>query len=244
MTQNVSAFAFPTASNGVYAVTPDEPDTALLIAKVHAALEGGAGLVQYRCKLPLSPDIAAHDSPFAKYASLADFKTLQARLLLDECRSYGVPLIINDDIDLAVRLGADGVHLGKTDGHEAECRRAKNAGLLLGISCYHDINRAQWAQSQHADYVAFGRFFPSITKPNASPAPLDCLTQARHVVKLPVVAIGGITVDNAKTVINAGTRWLAVVGGLFDVSLDKSNPEEGLKEITRRVKIMRGFFQT
>lgn len=185
--------------SGLYAITPQCADTALLLRRVEAALMGGAAAVQYREK---TGDVALRHE--------------QASELLPLCHAYHAPLIINDDLRLADLVGADGVHLGRDDGSVREARIILGADKIIGASCYQSLELALAAQEQGADYVAFGSFFPSVTKPNAQPAPLYLLEQA-GVLHVPVVAIGGITPDNANALIEAGVDSLAVISALFDV---------------------------
>jgi len=182
----------------LYAITPDEPDTALLIKKVTAALQGGVALLQYRNK-----------------AANHKLKTQQARALLPLCRQYGVPLIINDSIKLCLTLDADGVHLGAEDGDLKEARTRLGADKILGASCYNRIDLALQAQLAGADYVAFGACFSSDTKPNARHAPLSLFKEAKQQILVPIVAIGGITLENAVQVLRAGADAIAVVNALF-----------------------------
>ncbi|MEQ1598441.1 MAG: thiamine phosphate synthase [Methylotenera sp.] len=181
--------------NGLYAVTPDELDTALLCQKVESALQGGASLLQYRNK-----------------AADATLRHWQASALQALCRSFAVPLIINDDLDLCVEIGADGVHLGDTDGDVAAARSKLGADKIIGASCYNKLDLAIKAEAAGASYVAFGACFPSQTKPNAAKADLS-LFQIK--LNIPKVAIGGITLENAPQVITAGADAIAVVGALF-----------------------------
>ena len=183
---------------GLYAVTPDEQDTDVLLAKVEAALHGGIHVLQYRNKR-------------------ADHKlqTQQARAILPLCRQYQVPFIINDSIKICLTLDADGVHLGADDGNLAEARARLGAGKILGASCYNRLDLALAAAEAGADYAAFGACFISGTKPNAVVAPLDLFTQARQLVDVPLVTIGGITLENATQAIEAGADAIAVVGALF-----------------------------
>ena len=185
---------------GLYALTPDEPDTARLIGLVQAALEGGASLVQYRNKVA-SPELRRE----------------QAQALAAICRQRGVPLIINDDLALAVEIGADGAHLGRDDGDVATAR-AQLPGKLLGASCYNEVERAIAAQRAGADYVAFGRFFASVTKPGDIRASLDLVAQARRHIRVPIVAIGGITLEHTPSLIAGGVDAVAVVSALFSSS--------------------------
>lgn len=195
-----SALASETRSavRGLYAITPDESDTAALAAKVELAIRGGARMVQYRNKL-------------------ADgrLRRRQALALLRLCRARGVPLIVNDDLDLAVELDADGAHLGRGDSALAVARRRLPAGRLLGASCYVDLDTALAAMDAGADYVAFGAAFPTAVKPGAPRATLALYAEARARLDVPIVAIGGITPENAAAVAAAGADAVAVITGLF-----------------------------
>jgi len=183
---------------GLYAITPDESDTAALVNKVQQALRGGAVAVQYRNKVadPL-------------------LQREQAQALLLSCRAAGVPLIINDDLELALAVGADGVHLGGKDGDLVSARAKLGPRKLLGASCYDRLELALAAQAAGADYVAFGSAFPSSTKSAAVRAPLKLFREAGARIDLPVVAIGGITPDNAVAVVDAGAAAVAVISALF-----------------------------
>ncbi len=187
------------AIKGLYAITPDEQDTDVLLAKVEAALQGGIGVLQYRNKL------ANHK-----------LQTQQARALLRLCRQYHVPFIINDSIKLCLTLDADGVHLGADDGNLAEARARLGSNKLLGASCYNRFDLAVSAQQLGADYVAFGACFASSTKPNAPVAGLHLFTQARAELKVSAVAIGGITLENAPLAIAAGANSIAVINAIFN----------------------------
>ncbi len=184
---------------GLYAVTPDLADTAVLVGKVQAVLAGGAQMLQYRNKT--ADDYTRH---------------AQAAALLDVCRRHGAMLIINDDVELAFALGADGVHVGADDAAVDAARARLGQDRIVGASCYNDLGRAQSAASQGADYIAFGSFFASRVKPAAMRAQLSLLPAARG-LGLPVVAIGGITLDNAGELINAGADAVAVISALFAV---------------------------
>jgi thiamine-phosphate pyrophosphorylase len=137
--------------------------------------------------------------------------------MVDLCRAWGALLIINDDVALARVLGADGVHLGREDTPVPDARAALGGQALIGVSCYDNLARAREAQRQGADYVAFGSFFPSGVKPGAVRAPLELLRGARPVINLPIVAIGGITPENGRAVVEAGADVLAVISALFHV---------------------------
>jgi thiamine-phosphate pyrophosphorylase len=184
---------------GLYAVTPDLADTADLLRRVGQALLGGVQLVQYRNK----PADAA-------------LRREQATALLAACRRHGARLVVNDDLPLALALGADGAHLGREDGDLAAARAALGPGRLLGVSCYDELERAREAKHIGADYIAFGSFFASPTKPAAVRAPLTLLAEARNELGLPVCAIGGITLQNAPQLVAAGADLLAVISDLFE----------------------------
>lgn len=187
---------------GLYAVTPDDRLLPRLSALVEAALEGGTRLVQYRNK----------QAPAA-------LRRAQAAELLRICRAYGAKLIINDDVWLAIEIGADGAHVGRDDlpGHDLQtAREALGPKRLLGVSCYNDPLRAESAAKAGADYIGIGSMFPSATKPNAEPATTESLAEARRRFAGPVAAIGGITIRNAASVIAAGADMVAVVGDLFN----------------------------
>ncbi|OGA19683.1 MAG: thiamine-phosphate diphosphorylase [Betaproteobacteria bacterium RIFCSPLOWO2_12_FULL_63_13] len=183
---------------GLYAITPEDPDTHRLAEKLTAAIAGGARLFQYRNK---SPDRAA--------------RRTQAESLLGLCRDAGATLIVNDDLELALAIGADGVHLGRDDGSVAAARARLGERKLLGVSCYDSIELARAGVAQGADYVAFGSAFASPTKPSAVRAPTALFTQARAELRVPIVAIGGITPENAPIIIEAGADAIAVITAVF-----------------------------
>jgi thiamine-phosphate pyrophosphorylase len=183
---------------GLYAITPDETDTDALVDKVRMALAGGASLVQYRNK--------AADTALQRE---------QGAALLALCRATRVPLIINDDLELAASLDADGLHLGGGDTPIAVARAQWSRDKILGASCYDRLSLAFAARDAGADYVAFGSAFPSRTKPGAVRAPVSLYREAKAQLTCPVVAIGGITASNAQSLIRAGVDALAVIGALF-----------------------------
>jgi thiamine-phosphate pyrophosphorylase len=183
---------------GLYAITPEDPDTSRLVDRVRACLEGGARAVQYRAK-SLTPEA----------------RRAQGRALATLCRAHGVPLIVNDSVDLALEVDADGVHLGREDG-DARAARNRLGDRIIGVSCYDQPARALRAAAEGADYVAIGSVFPSSTKPGAVRAQLCLLGEARALARLPVVAIGGITASNAGEAIAAGADMVAVISALFD----------------------------
>jgi thiamine-phosphate pyrophosphorylase len=180
---------------GLYAITPDLADTGALLARVEQALKAGVALLQYRNK-----------------ALSRDQRLLQARELALLARGYGVPLIVNDELEIALAVSASGVHLGKDDGDLAAAR-ARLPGKILGASCYADLEKARAAVRAGADYVAFGSVFPSPTKPGAVRAPLSLFGASLGV---PLCAIGGITLENAPALVAAGASLLAVISDLFD----------------------------
>jgi thiamine-phosphate pyrophosphorylase len=188
------------ALRGLYAITPPTPDTARLVARARACLEGGAGLLQYRFKDLESA--LAHE---------------QALALARACAEHRAIFIVNDSLALARAVGADGVHLGREDGDPAQARESWPDGII-GVSCYADPRRARAAAQAGADYVGIGSVFASPTKPGAARAPLDVLARAREASGLPVAAIGGITLDNARGAIDAGADMVAVVSALFDAA--------------------------
>jgi len=187
--------------SGLYAVTPEMADSIALAAKVEAALRGGARIIQYRSKSANMPLRRAQGASIARL-----------------CRSWKATFIVNDSAELARELDADGVHLGKEDVAVGEARAQMAPGKLIGVSCYNEIERARQAQAQGADYVAFGSFFSSATKPAAPAAGAELLRLAATDLALPVVAIGGIDIDNARTLIAAGANCVAVVSALFDAT--------------------------
>ena len=181
--------------NGLYVIT-DGPNPDLLMA-VRQALAGGARLLQYRDK---TTDAARR---------LAEARAIQA-----VCAACKVPMIVNDDVALALAVGADGVHLGEEDGDLAAARAALGQDAIIGVSCYDSLERARQLARAGADYLAFGAFFPSPTKPHARRASPDLLRQSAT-LGLPRVAIGGITPENGGSLIDAGAEYLAVISAVF-----------------------------
>jgi thiamine-phosphate pyrophosphorylase len=182
---------------GLYAITPEHP-VPDLVRQAELAIAGGARVIQYRDK--------SHD----RERRLAHAGALSVR-----CRAAGVLLIINDDAALAAAVGADGVHLGRDDGDPAEIRRLLGPQAIIGVSCYNRLDLGLAAQAAGVNYVAFGSFYPSATKPKAVRAEPDLLARARRCLHLPLVAIGGITPQNGAALIAAGADLLAVVSGVF-----------------------------
>lgn len=194
---------------GLYAITVDGVQGDTLYSQVEAALSGGARILQYRDK------------------STDNQRRLNEALqLLTLCRQHQATFIINDDIDLCLQCGAHGVHLGKNDTHYSSARNRLGADRIIGVSCYNDLQLAQAATRDGADYVAFGAIYPSTTKPLAVAAGLTLLREAKRQLSLPVVAIGGITPENALPVIQAGADMVAMIQGLFgqtDIQLAARN---------------------
>lgn len=191
-----SVIKFP--SSGLYVITQTthkSPGT--IINEVAEAIKGGAVIVQYRDKNP-------------------DDALFVANELVKLCHQANIPLLINDDIELAKQVGADGVHLGREDGAIAQARKNLGGSAIIGVSCYNSVEQALVAQTQGATYVAFGRFFPSSSKPLALPADIETLRQAKRELTIPIVAIGGILPDNGAQLLAAGADFLAVIGGVFD----------------------------
>jgi thiamine-phosphate pyrophosphorylase len=188
----------PFPARGLYAITPEHlGDTALLCA-VEQALEGGAAVIQFRDKTR---------SPESRLEMARHLRTL--------CHRYQVPLIINDNATLAKTAGADGVHLGRDDGTIQQARKLLGQKAVIGVSCYGDLERAKVAEREGASYVAFGRFFPSHTKPHAERVDRSILKQAKSAIELPLVAIGGITAGNGADLIQAGADLIACVDSVF-----------------------------
>ena len=183
---------------GLYAITdPDLLPDEHLLPSVEAALRGGAIMVQYRDKTSGATD-----------------RLRRAGNLLSVCRNAHVPLLINDDAELAKRIGAAGAHLGQEDGELRAARDLLGPDAILGQTCHASLDLAEAAVEASADYLAFGRFFPSMTKPGAPAATPEILQQARQFGR-PLSAIGGITLENAPLLIAQGADLLAVIGGLF-----------------------------
>ena len=184
---------------GLYAITDALliPDDRLTIV-VEQAILGGARMIQYRDK--------SHDTAR---------RLAQATVLNALCQRHAVPLIINDDVALAAQIGAAGVHVGKDDPSFATARARLGGNAIIGVSCYDRLDLALETARAGADYVAFGAFFPSPTKPTEIRASIALLRNARAALNLPIVAIGGITPDNAPLLLDAGADVLAVVSGIF-----------------------------
>ncbi|HGA2319461.1 TPA: thiamine phosphate synthase [Pseudomonas putida] len=201
---------------GLYAITDSQLLAGRFLSHVEAALEGGVCLLQYRDK---SDDAAR--------------RLREAEALMKLCERYGTQLIINDDAELAARLGV-GVHLGQTDGPLTPARALLGRQAIIGSTCHASLELATQAASEGASYVAFGRFFNSVTKPGAPAANVDLLAQARAQVKLPIAVIGGITLDNAAPLVAHGADLLAVIHGLFGA--------DSAQAVTRRARAFNALF--
>lgn len=186
------------ALRGLYAITPEQPDGARLLADAEAVLAGSCRWLQYRDKLVGG-----------------EARGERARALAALCRRHGAALIINDDVALAVAVGAAGVHLGRDDGDLAAARATLGNGRVIGASCYDDLAAARRAVAAGADYVAFGAVCSSPTKPAAARAPIELFARCRAELDVPVCAIGGITLATAASLIAAGADSLAVITDLF-----------------------------
>lgn len=183
---------------GLYAIADTSViDQAELAEEVTAVLRGGCRIIQYR------------DKSFDR-----DKRSRQAVELALTCREFGAIFIVNDDVQLAIAVEADGVHVGRDDSAIAAIKQ-NFPGLIVGASCYNSLELAGQAANAGADYLAFGSFFPSTTKPEAPPADIEILLKAKQTFKLPVVAIGGIMEDNAPGLVSSGADAIAVISGVF-----------------------------
>ncbi|MEX0899645.1 MAG: thiamine phosphate synthase [Gammaproteobacteria bacterium] len=182
--------------NGLYAITRP---SSTLVADVAAALRGGARVVQYRDK--------SYD---------AERRLFEARQLKTLCAASEVTFIVNDDLMLAQTVHADGVHIGRNDRSIADARAVLGPRAVIGVSCYDEIERASAAAKAGADYLAFGSFFPSPTKPAAPRATLELLAQASDEFELPLCAVGGVTPENGGPLVRGGASMLAAITGVFD----------------------------
>lgn len=187
---------------GLYIITDCQNlATDELIKKTESILRSGATMLQYRNK-----------------TDKLSTKVVQATKLQQLCRDYSVPFIINDDIRLAQKINADGVHLGQDDKNCAVTRKILGPDYIIGISCYDEIRLALEAETSGANYIAFGAFFPTTSKSATSVATTALLRQAKQQLKLPIVAIGGITPENGKELIHAGADFLAVISGVYEAA--------------------------
>ena len=202
-------------SRGLYLLTPEDDDPGRLLARVEPLLGQGVAMLQLRNK-----------------RATPELRRRLAKALLPACLAHGVPLIINDDWRLATELGAAGAHLGEHDGALDQARKAMGEHAILGASCYDDPDRAARAQALGASYAAFGAFFRSDTKPRARQAPLSLFGNGADMT-LATVAIGGITPDNGRLVIDAGADFIAVLGGVFG-SADPAGAVRAFRDLFRQ----------
>lgn len=194
-------------NQGIYAITQTENRShQQILEQTEAALRGGTAVLQYRNKSSQDAELAGD--------------------LFSLCQHYHIPFIVNDDIELAAALKADGVHLGQDDGNIKHARQRLGPDAIIGISCYNDLDRALDMEHAGANYVAFGRFFPSSSKPLARPAHIQTLRQAKQQISIPIVAIGGILPENGQQLLEAGADFLAIIGGIFN----HKNPEQATRE--------------
>ena len=203
------------ANHGIYAITDCvNHSSSEVLEKTETILKGGAALLQYRDK----------KNNFEHKLKLAN----ELKLL---CNKFNVPLIINDDIELAKKISADGVHLGRHD-QDIKTTREYLGSIIIGISCYNDFNRAVMAKNLGADYIAFGSFYLSPTKPDAVTANTELLINAKKEINLPIVAIGGITPENGKVLLDNGADFLAIISGLYSAEDTNTALKEYMKLFT------------
>jgi thiamine-phosphate pyrophosphorylase len=188
----------PWQLHGLYLVTPDWDDTELLLRKTEQALKGGATLLQYRHK-----------------TAAAELRREQAGALLALCRRHGVPLIINDHVALCLELDADGIHVGGTDASVAAVRAEVGNNKIVGASCYGSLQLARDAATAGATYIAFGGFYPSRVKKYDFRTAPEIVAQAKQEIDLPVVVIGGMTVENCAPLIAQGTDMVAAISSVY-----------------------------
>jgi len=191
----------PLSISGLHAVTPDELDTKLLVAKVLAALKGGARVIHYRNK-----------------AAGPMLRMRQSTAILAACRMHGVPLIINGHLDLCAEIDADGVHLEAVDARPGPVKRLLGADKIIGVSCYNQLALAQEAEAEGATYATFGSCFPLAEAASLTLAPLTLFKEAKRMLGIPLVGTGGIILDNAEQVKDAGADAIAVTRALFDTN--------------------------
>jgi len=202
-------------SQGVYAITDDILlQGNLLQSRVHAALDAGIAVLQYRCK----------SKPWQA-------RVAEATQMLKLCEHYSVPLLINDDIDLCIEIGANGVHLGQNDTSIRNARTRLAANTIIGVTCHSNLPLAQKARDEGASYVALGRFFKSSTKPLAPPAKLNTLRLAKDALDIPIIAIGGINAENGSKLIESGADLLAVIHYIF-----------AFPDVSTRVQLLNSLF--
>ena len=197
---------------GLYLITPDDSESGRFLERVLPVLNPKIAVLQYRNKL-----------------ANADQMHEQAKVLFQHCRHLGIVFIVNDNIGLAHEIGADGVHLGEHDGDLNTARHLLGPDSIIGVSCYNSLTLAEKVASEGANYIAFGAVYASSTKPQARKAGLELFTQAAS-LNLPMVAIGGITLDNAAQTLAAGADFIAVIGAVFDAD----DPADEVKSFISR----------
>ena len=197
---------------GLYLITPDDSDSGRFLERVLSVLNPEIAVLQYRNKL-----------------ANADRMHEQAKVLFQHCRHLGIVFIVNDNIGLAHEIGADGVHLGEHDADLKTARHLLGPNSIIGVSCYNSLTLAEKVASEGANYIAFGAVYASATKPQARNAGLELFSQAAS-LNLPMVAIGGITLDNAAQTLAAGADFIAVIGAVFDAD----DPADEVKSFISR----------
>lgn len=212
--------------SGLYLVTPDWDDTDQLLEVSEQALQGGAALLQYRHK-----------------TADGQLRKTQARALLELCRRYQCPFIINDHIELCIELDADGIHVGGTDASVEQARAAIGPTKIVGASCYGDLQLAHAAKNQGASYVAFGGFFPSRIKKYAVTTSHHIVTQAKQEIALPIVVIGGMTAENCAPLIEAGADMVAVISAVYFAKNPKLAANELQKLFLQQEESKRNFYE-
>jgi thiamine-phosphate pyrophosphorylase len=196
-------------AQGVYAITDCQNlNTEQLLETTEEILQAGIAMLQYRDKTLDQKE-----------------RIYRANQLRKLCITHHVPFIINDDLELALNVNADGIHLGKDDTSPKNARELLGSDFIIGVSCYNSMERALQARDYNADYVAFGSFFPSQTKPGAVRALPELLTQTRKIIDIPLVAIGGITLENGGILIDSGADLLAIISGIYG----QTNPEQATR---------------
>jgi thiamine-phosphate pyrophosphorylase len=185
---------------GLYLVTPDWDDTQKMLEATEAGLRGGAAIVQYRHKTA-SPELRRE----------------QASQLQALCRRYGRPFIVNDFVELAIELDADGIHVGGTDAAVAQVRAAVGPSKIVGSSCYGSMQLARDAYAAGASYVAFGGFYPSRVKKYEVTTPPEIVAQAKREIPVPNVVIGGMTQENSVPLVKQGADMVAVISSVYMV---------------------------
>ncbi len=207
--------------SGLYAITNQTlmPEN-IFLTTAQTAIESGISILQYRDK--------SHDT---------NKKLQQATALKKMCDSNDVLFIINDDIELAKKINADGVHIGQNDASLMETKKSLGNNKIIGVSCYNQLELANRAVKYGADYIAFGRFFNSSTKPDTPQANIKLISKFKQQHDIPVCCIGGITTENCQPLIDSGADMLAVINNIFH-STDIKNIEKKCNQFN---KLMSSF---